>query len=233
MKPTTSLWSLALILLVSPLAAAEKAPDPVFAPIEDDPNLPRVLLIGDSISIGYTLPVRKMLAGKANVHRIPINGGDTARGLESIDEWLGDKPWDVIHFNWGLHDVKREKDGKFDVKQPPRRTPEEYAKNLDKLVERLKKTDAVLIWAATTPVPDGAAGRMKGDEAALNREAAKIMKRHGVKVNDLYGHILPQLDKAQRPRNVHFTDAGSEILAKKVAKEITAALDRPKSEKDE
>ncbi|HBO44510.1 MAG TPA: SGNH/GDSL hydrolase family protein [Planctomycetaceae bacterium] len=233
MRPNALFWILALMILASPLAAAQKAPNPVYAPIEDDPNLPRVLLIGDSISEGYTLPVRKMLAGKANVHRIPVNGGDTARGLEQIDKWLGDKPWDVIHFNWGLHDVKREKDGKFDVKQPTRRTPEEYAKNLDKLVRRLKKTDAVLIWAATTPVPDGAAGRIKGDEVALNREAAKIMKRHGVKVNDLYGYVLPQLKKAQRPRNVHFTDKGSEILAKKVVEEITAALGRAKSEKDE
>src|SRR5512137_2492523 len=45
------------------------ANEPAFAPVSDDPKLPRVLLIGDSISIGYTLPVRKLLAGKANVHR--------------------------------------------------------------------------------------------------------------------------------------------------------------------
>lgn len=38
---------------------ADGAPaDPAFDPVKDDPNLPRVLLIGDSISIGYTVPVR-------------------------------------------------------------------------------------------------------------------------------------------------------------------------------
>ena len=36
----------------------------------DDPKLPRVLLIGDSVSRGYTLAARKYLAGKANVHRV-------------------------------------------------------------------------------------------------------------------------------------------------------------------
>ncbi len=77
-----------------------RKPYPAFATVEDDPRLPRVLLIGDSISIGYTVPVRKLLAGKANVHRIPTNGGPTTRGLEQIDKWLGKKPWDVIHFNW-------------------------------------------------------------------------------------------------------------------------------------
>ena len=69
-------------------------------------DLPRVLIIGDSISIGYTLPVRKLLDGRANVHRAAANCGPTTRGLESLDAWLGDKPWDVIHFNWGLHDLK-------------------------------------------------------------------------------------------------------------------------------
>lgn len=60
---------------------------PAFAPVVDQPGLPRVLLIGDSISIGYTVVVRKILAGKANVHRIPENGADTANGLQKIDSW--------------------------------------------------------------------------------------------------------------------------------------------------
>src|SRR5689334_21790630 len=79
---------------------------PAFAPVTDEPGLPRILLIGDSISIGYTVTVRTMLAGKANVHRIPENGADTANGLKKLDAWLGDARWDVIHFNWGLHDLK-------------------------------------------------------------------------------------------------------------------------------
>ena len=102
-----------------------KRPNPM-APIKDVPGLPRVLLIGDSISIGYTLPTRALLKGKVNLHRIPTNGGPTIKGLEQIDAWLGKKKWDVIHFNWGLHDLKymgpngenlfpREKGGKVQV----------------------------------------------------------------------------------------------------------------------
>jgi acyl-CoA thioesterase-1 len=74
----------ALALLCFPLLAspclAQKKPDPM-TPIMDDPALPRVLLIGDSISIGYTLPARAELQGVANVHRIPTNGGPTSNGL--------------------------------------------------------------------------------------------------------------------------------------------------------
>ena len=107
--------SLILLLLLSLVSTSnaqqakkktKKQPNPVYAPIKDDPNLARVLLIGDSISIGYTLAVRELLEGKANVHRPPTNCGPTTRGLEQIDAWLGDKKWDVIHFNFGLHDLK-------------------------------------------------------------------------------------------------------------------------------
>lgn len=86
-------------------AKAKRAPNPAMAPIEDVAGLPRVLLIGDSISIGYTLHVRELLKGKANVHRIPANGGPTTNGVTHLKTWLGDSKWDVIHFNFGLHDL--------------------------------------------------------------------------------------------------------------------------------
>ena len=90
--------------------------------VKDDPALPRVLLIGDSVSRGYTQAVRKALAGKANVHRAPENCGPTANGLRKIDIWLADGKWDVIHFNFGIHD---------------RNTPiPDYTARLEKLVER-------------------------------------------------------------------------------------------------
>ena len=82
------------------------APNLAFAKIIDTPGLPRVLLIGDSITIGYTLEVRELLKDQANVHRIPTNGGPTTNGLKNLQVWLGDSKWDVIHFNWGLHDLK-------------------------------------------------------------------------------------------------------------------------------
>ena len=87
-------------------APAKKAPNPSFAQITDVAGLPRVLLLGDSISIGYTLPTRARLAGKANVHRPAENCSDSGTGVRTIDKWLGAGKWDVIHFNFGLHDVK-------------------------------------------------------------------------------------------------------------------------------
>lgn len=206
-----------------------QGPNPAYAEVVDDPKLPRVLVIGDSISIGYTLPLRELLQGKANVHRIPTNGGPTTRGLEHIDSWLGDGKWDVIHFNWGLHDLKQMADRKdpnlpdLDLRQVP---PEEYEKNLRALVVRLKKTGAKLIWATTTPVPEGSAGRTPGDAAKYNEIAARIMAAEGVAIDDLYSFAKPQLETIQLPANVHFKPAGSQALAAKVAESINAALPR-------
>ena len=59
------------------------------------------MLIGDSISIAYTQPVRELLKGKANLHRIPTNGGHSKSGTTLIEKWLGTGKWDAIHFNRG------------------------------------------------------------------------------------------------------------------------------------
>jgi hypothetical protein len=191
-------------------------------PITDDPSLPRVLLIGDSISIGYSLPVRKLLAGKANVHRVPGNAGPSSNGVYMIDSWIGDKPWDVIHFNFGLHDLKHLSDGKHQV------GPEAYERYLRLLVERLKKTGAKLIWASTTPVPEGKVSppRVPSDVPLYNEIALKVMRENGVQVDDLYAFALPRMKSIQQPVNVHFTPEGSNILAEQVAKSIEPALTR-------
>jgi len=206
------------------LVGERQKDNPAYAYVEDDPALPRVLLIGDSISIGYTPTVRDRLKGKANVHRIPTNGGDTNRGVVSIDAWLGEGKWDVIHFNWGLHDIKRLKDGELDTTADRAVTPATYQANLQKLADRLKQTGAKLIWCATTPVPEGAAGRIPGDEVVYNALAKDIMVALGIEVNDLHAIVSPELDRLQRKANVHFEDVGSEFLGKEVASVIQTAL---------
>lgn len=207
-----------------------RAPNPAMKPITDDPNLPRVLLIGDSISIGYTVAVRELLAGKANVHRPSTNCGPTTRGLEQIDQWLGAGRWDVVHFNWGLHDLKYM--GPQGLADPdasdshPQVPIDQYEANLRKLVDRMKKTGAMLIWCATTPVPSGCKGRVVGDAAKYNAAAAGIMKEHEIAIDDLYAYAKPRLKEIQRLANVHFSPDGSKELAKQVAKCIETALAR-------
>jgi len=180
--------------------------------VQDDPKLPRVLLIGDSVSRGYTLPTRAALSGKANVHRAPENCGPTKNGLKKIDVWLGEnQKWDVIHFNFGIHD---------------RATPVgEYAERLEQLVLRMKATGAILVWASTTPIPDDPA---KGQKAAAilehNEAAAALMQKHGIAIDDLFTAITPKLDKMQIPNDVHFNASGYDFLGQKVAESLEAAI---------
>ena len=183
--------------------------------VKDDPTLPRVLLIGDSVSRGYTAAVRKVLAGKANVHRAPANCGPTASGIKHIDAWLTDHPggekWDVIHFNFGIHD---------------RGTPvADYTARLEQLVQRMKQTNAKVIWASTTPIPDNP--EQKQTAASIverNAAAAEVMQKHGVAIDDLFGFITPRLAEAQLPKDVHFNAQGYDMLGQKVAESITDTL---------
>jgi hypothetical protein len=208
----------------------QKQPNPAFAEVEDIAGLPRVLLIGDSISIGYTVPVRELLKGKANVHRPKTNNGPTTAGLRSIDEWLGDGQWDVIHFNWGLHDLKymgakgQNLTDPGDPSSQQQVPPEEYEKNLEQLVSRLEKTGARLIWRNTTPVPEGASGRVVGDAVKYNAIAEKVMGQHGIEIHDLYSFVQVQQDKIMLPANVHFTKDGYDALGQDVARVIQKTL---------
>jgi acyl-CoA thioesterase-1 len=197
---------------------ATRPQDPSLAPIKDEPGLPRVLLIGDSISMGYTTPVREALKGKANVHRPTENCGPTSRGVERLENWLGQGHWDVIHFNFGLHDL-RIGDGKLQV------ALDQYEQNLRTIVARLKRTGATLIWCSTTPVPEKTnPPRRESDVLAYNAVARKIMDENSIRIDDLHAFTLPRQSAIQRPDNVHFSAEGSKVRGEQVAASIAAAL---------
>ncbi len=181
--------------------------------VEDDPALPRVLLIGDSVSRAYTQTVRKELAGEANVHRAPANCGPTATGLKKIDVWLGDGKWDLIHFNFGIHD---------------RNTPiEDYTQRLEQLIARMKQTGATLIWANTTPIPDLPAKRYTAASIVeRNAAAGAVMRKHQIAIDDLFGAITPRLAELQNPDDVHFNAAGNTFLGQQVARFLQPRLRR-------
>ena len=204
-----------------------------------NPALPNVLLIGDSISIGYTLDVRRLMKGKANVFRpmqangAPANCQNSHYGLEHIHSWLGNTEWSVIHFNWGLWDLcyrsrQAQNNGRRDKLHGVQDVPiAQYPKNLEKLVQILKHTRATLIWAATTVVPPHEVGRFVGDEVKYNRAAAEVMRRNHIRTDDL--HALTSKfppGSFQAPGNVHYTSAGYERIAEQVASALSSALQK-------
>ena len=106
-------------------------------------------------------------------HRAPANCGPTASGLKNLEVWLGDGHWDVIHFNFGIHD---------------RNTPiADYTQRLEQLIERMKRTGAKVIWASTTPIPDDPPKKQTAASIVeRNKAAAELMTKHGVANDDLF-----------------------------------------------
>ncbi|WPJ96624.1 SGNH/GDSL hydrolase family protein [Coraliomargarita algicola] len=216
-------------------AELDRNTDWVFMP---DAALPNVLILGDSISIGYTRQVRELLQGKANVYRPmsadgtrPRNCNGTVVGLKVSQPMLQSHQWDVIHFNWGLHDLKHVKrahtnEKSNDPQDPQQSTPQEYERNLREIVRELVKSDAQLIFATTTPVVPGTLNPLRTPDAPVeyNAIAVKIMAEYQIRVNDLHAYCLPNLAEWQQPKNVHFKPKGSQAIAERVAAVILEEL---------
>jgi acyl-CoA thioesterase-1 len=202
-----------------------------------DPALPNVLILGDSISVGYTRDVRARLAGRANVFRpmapngaAPENCQGTTLGLQKIDTWLAGRKWDVIHFNWGLHDLKHvnvagSSENSNEATDPVQATLAVYQNNLRQIVAKLKATGARLVFATTTPVAPETTGPLRSPDSppAYNAAALEVMQPNAIRVNDLFS-LGATLAHTQMPRNVHYTAAGLTGLGEAVAAAIGEEL---------
>lgn len=180
--------------------------------VADDPALPRILIIGDSISRGYTLPVQDALKGKANVHRAPANCGPALRALPKLPVWLGDGKWDIILFNFGIHDRAN--------------PPAAYAASLEAIIAQLQKTGAKLVWATSTPPADNNNQEKYSPQQCerVNQIAAEIMRKNHIPAIDLHATVVNRLAELQRPNNVHFFDPGYEVLGQAVASHLQSYL---------
>ena len=185
----------------------------------DDLKRPNVLLIGDSISIYYTDTVRRLLTSRADVFRTPMGPGKAETLFESLNEFLEQGKWDVIHFNSGLHDFAR-KEGTDDDLQ-------NYRKNLKIIVGKLRGTGARLIWASTTPVPKKAPAAATSDSLCrrYNATARVLMNEESIPINDLYNAVLPEHPRYwTAPNNIHFNVIGSAFIGRRVANAISPFL---------
>lgn len=225
----------ALVSALLPLSSCATGPERP-APL-DEPF--RVLLLGDSISIGYTPHVEAALEGRAfvvrprrdNEKRSPENCAGTNNGVQHIERWLALEggAWDVIHFNFGLHDLKRVQPdtGKNsnDPDHPHQADPERYGAQLRTLVAAMRATGARLVFATTTPVPPGDLRpyREARDAVEYNAVARDVMADEGVPVNDLFAFVSAYPEPILREANVHFTPEGSRVLGDRVARAILEA----------
>jgi lysophospholipase L1-like esterase len=184
----------------------------------------KLTLIGDSIRMGYEPFVRELLAERAEVWGPEENGGDSRNVLAHLKEWALTRRAGVIHFNCGLHDIRVNADGAYQV------PIEEYASNVRSIVELLvERTRARLIWATLTPIHDDRHNgrkdidfkRYEADVERYNRAALEVVNRAALEVDDLHGlverHGIPECLSAD---GVHMTERGYRLLAEAVAKMV-------------
>jgi lysophospholipase L1-like esterase len=195
--------------------------------------MPRVFLIGDSITGGFGDPttgyaplVRETLSAEGiSVATLPENGRDSRCLLTGLPSWLrsqdsGHPHFDVIHFNCGLHDVKRLHDAQGRPSATTAVPIEEYEANLHEIIACLWEHALMLVWARTTPVLDGQRCPEKGfdrrnaDVEAYNAVADRVMASYGIPVNDLHGAIMRAgATNCLLDDGVHMTELGNQLLA--------------------
>lgn len=221
--------------LVFLLAACAGGPDPAPGPLGEPFD---VLLLGDSISIGYTPFVQAALEGRARVVRPRSADGKKAQncqgtnnGVLRLEDWLAidDGGWEVIHFNFGLHDLKRvhpeSGHNSSNPEDPHQADPLRYEAQLLSITEGLLATGARVVFATTTPVPPKAGSPFRAPEDAVlyNQIAARVMGELGVQIGDLFSLVTEGPQGWQKPQNVHFTREGSKALGEEVARAILQA----------
>ena len=180
----------------------------------------QVILIGDSIRMGYQDAVRQELADEATVWGPEQNGGNSRNVLDNLDEWVLSRKPDLVHLNCGLHDLRRE----FDGTGPPIPLAE-YEANVREILQQCKRgTEGVVVWATTTPVNEEWHHRNKGfdrfeaDVDAYNQAALAVARECGVTVSDLYEAVMRSgRDELLGEDGVHFTAEGYSVLGKTVA----------------
>ncbi len=187
-----------------------------------DAGRPRVLLIGDSILNGYKKQVISALEGKAYVDAW-VNPHHQSENLNKVllPAVLANGPYDVVHFNMGLHGWQkgRIKDGTF---EPLTRAYVEVVR------DRLPK--AKIIWASSTPVtvkdkPTQINPEINPVIVEHNRMAAKVMQEMNVPVNDFYSLLASKLELA-RGDQFHWRPEAYKTLAEKVANSVLRELDQ-------
>ena len=179
-----------------------------------------IILIGDSIRMGYQATVCARLNGLAEVYAPEDNGGTSANILAHLDEWVIGRQPDVVHINCGLHDIKREFGQ--DVCAVPLAA---YRRNVRSILTRLQgETEAVLIWALTTCVnqewhhENKSFDRFADDVVAYNAAATEVCRELGIIINDLYAVVVTAgPDYILSEDGVHFKCEGDVLLGERVA----------------
>lgn len=186
-----------------------------------------LLLIGDSIRMGYDKAIEKTLEGKANVYFPTENCRFASYVLRYLHEYktlVKDGKVDVLHWNAGLWDCLRL------FEEEPHTPIEVYAYYIDRICVRIKKVfpEAKVIFATSTSVlsekMDKDFKRYNEEIEEYNKAAVEVVKKHGFAINDLY-KVSTSLPEEAHSDSVHYyTTMGTKVFADQVLSYVVPAL---------
>jgi hypothetical protein len=216
-----------LLAFLPPLLRADPVAEPfkhregiewvnITIPSADNTDLPRILLIGDSITANYYDDVCRDLQGKAYVVRLATSFFvSDPMLLNQVKSMLAAMKFDVIQFHNGLHGWDH-RESEFEVGLPV-------------LLQTIRDgaPNAKVIWATITPMsrsgqldqPDDRMPRVE----ERNRIALDLMTQEGVPVDDLYTLMKPHPDLHIQD-GTHWTSPGENLQASQVADQVMKAL---------
>lgn len=205
-----------------------------------------VLLVGDSIRLGYQKKLAKYLGPNVTIYAPEENSRFAKYALWGVYYWMekfGNPKIDVGQFNAGIWDLHRATaDGQIF-------TPiDEYARDMRRLALQMQYYSEKTIFANTIPAGKALDKRPELDAlinsssnavklslvapqdewnrdiAAYNQKAESIMAELGIPVNDFYSAIFADTEKYIAGDGIHLTEEGYELLAQKTAEKILGLL---------
>ena len=190
------------------------------------PDIPKVLLLGDSIQMSYQPHVATLLSGKALVVGPADNCQYSLFTLSSLDRWVGalGKP-DVVHWNNGIHDC-----GHNPARSPVQIPIEMYRANLELILKRLRALTPRVIWATITPVHPNRPFRDTGwswrneEIDQYNEVARALMASNGVPINDLHALVWGNIPEFLSEDQLHLSEAGQKACAHAVTESVLPYL---------
>lgn len=187
-----------------------------------------VILLGDSIRIGYCNYVKEELKDIANVVFPDDNSRFTQYTFANLFSWLAlvDNPEeiDVIHWNNGLWDVVH-----FNGDDLPLNTTEQYFDTLRRICRKMKEKapNAKIIFATMTPINEdwiqGPNYRIQDEVIKYNGVARGLMKEQGIEINDLF-KLLDEQPESYFIDQCHLKPEGYQLVARQVSDVIRKSL---------
>ncbi len=187
----------------------------------------KVLLLGDSIRMGYQQYVKEALTGEYEVRYPEDNGRFAAYTLWQVNQELKWNPdIELVHFNNGYWDMNIESPMTEAI-----HPVEEYLSFLRRIVALCRQCGAKVVFATTVPIlEDGAAGDNTGVQGTINYSnawvktynaaAVALMEELEVPVNDLYALCMKDDRRYKCEDLLHLTEEGSRCCAAQVAEYV-------------